>query len=299
MRPQILPGLIGLVCGILGTLALEQFFDRTSETSRAAGNTPAHGSAANRRLQTQLDAAETQIRRLKAAEVKLNSRIAEVTRSQPPPTPAQNPMSPLLETAVKSQMRRMSDDKLAALKKRLQLSPEQAARLKVYFDDQAKRTEAMTSQILAGRKVDQAAQAQQGANSRTEEQAINEILTPAQKEQYRLMQEEERVRAIETSATFELNQMTPILGLGEEQKDRFFDAVAAVEQELTTPAGRKKFMAEGPAGDPARYLKARDNAKLEAVKAILTTEQWELYRDQLESRAAQQGEMLKALLSTK
>lgn len=110
------------------------------------------------------------------------------------------------------------------------------------------------------------------------------------------MKEEERAGQIETLASFELSQMTPILNLTDQQKDPFFQAIAAAQQSLLDPQNRKKFTPSHPSKDALRYAEIQNEAKLEAVKAILTPEQWEIYRGQLESRARQQQEMMKAFL---
>jgi Spy/CpxP family protein refolding chaperone len=160
-------------------------------------------------------------------------------------------------------------EKLAAMKKRLSLTPEQEEKIRGILEAaQPKvRTAADGSMML---KLGQDA----GEKQKTAE-AIAAVLNDEQKEGYSSFRQEETANAAEAVANRELSQLQSATTLSAEQKDAAFAALSKIaleEQSQSLP---------DPGGDPSvveAAMAARWNARQEALSGILTPEQQAVYQ---------------------
>ncbi len=146
--------------------------------------------------------------------------------------------------------------------------------------------------MLEGGKEDPAPGAQEMGDEAAE---LKAILSPEQYAQFESFQQEEQTARMETMATFELNQIGPLLGLSEDQKDRVFEALVAVAPD--SPAGSGPFgRMTGRTGNTEMQgeYKQREEAKLEALADILDGRQLALYRQKLESEREMHETMTRA-----
>jgi hypothetical protein len=294
----LIAAIISMGVGIGGTVAYSHFFgaDQAITENRAQLlNLEASLQAEKKtteQLRSEKSAAEQQLEKLRAELDQQLAKAVEIKNTPPNPPPEK---SQFLNNIVKGQLAHLNDNKLLALKSRLHMSPEQEAQIKEILAQEAERNEVMTKRILAGEKVDVKALASQMPKVKGLEEQLGTILSPDQKTEYEVMKKEEKVKQIETMATFELNQISPVLGLNKDQEDQFFQAITGVEQELNTPEGKKKYELEGESDNknPNAYLELRQRAKLDAVSKVLTPPQLEIYRKQLDSQTQMHREMMK------
>lgn len=297
MLRTVIAALAGLAIGIGGTLAYSHFFgadQAVTQTRSELLNVEAALQAekkATEQLRSEKSAAEQQLEKVRA---ELDQQLAKAAEIKTAPANPTADKSQFFNNIVKGQMTRMNENKILALKSRLNLTPAQEAQIKEILDQEATRNEEMTRKMFAGEKVDMKAMAEQMPKIKSLDQELGTILTPEQKTEYEVMKKEEKVKQIETLATFELNQISPVLGLNKEQEDQFFQAITGVEQELNTPEGKKKYELEGESDrkNPNAYLELRQRAKLDAVSKVLTPSQLEVYRKQLESQSQMHRELM-------
>lgn len=180
------------------------------------------------------------------------------------------------------------DARILNLKTRLNLTPEQeivvrAAMEKGSLDRDALR-EAMEARRRAGEeetdKTRQANAAKFAASEAGQEKAITAAMSDEQLTAYEAYKTEQKATQVEAQANRQLNDLQSKLSLTDEQKDAAFQFYADQEQNGFDPG---KIMAEG--GDPAKYFEERQKVTLEAMKQILTPEQYELYSKQEEERS--------------
>lgn len=180
------------------------------------------------------------------------------------------------------------DARILNLKTKLNLTPEQetavrAAMEKGSLDRDALR-EAMDARRRSGEeetdKTRQANAAKFAASEAEQEKAITATMSDEQLTAYEAYKTEQKATQVEAQANRQLNDLQSKLSLTDEQKDAAFQFYADQEQNGFDPG---KIIAEG--GDPAKYFEERQKTTLEAMKQILTPEQYELYSKQEEERS--------------
>jgi len=98
----------------------------------------------------------------------------------------------------------------------------------------------------------------------------------------------------ETLASFETNQITPLLQLSDPQRDQVDKALYQIDLDLTDPA-KLQALAAG-ASDPTAILEAQAEAKETALAQILTPAQQTQYHELLQSQLEMQKALLQKLI---
>jgi len=170
------------------------------------------------------------------------------------------------------------DERLAALRGRLNLTAEQAEALRPLL---ARMLVSRAGIDVMGIEPDETGKVEWSVEKMKErqqkvqadrdaaEQEMLASLTPEQRQAYQQWKEEDRANKVEMRANQELAALQSQLTLSAEQKDKAFAAfsnLAAAEGETDG----------GPLGDPANFMKRREQ-RIAAMKEILTPEQQAVY----------------------
>ncbi|MES2308585.1 MAG: hypothetical protein V4507_06960 [Verrucomicrobiota bacterium] len=214
-----------------------------------------------------------------------------------PEKKAQNFMASMIQ----GQMKKMQQDKLSSLKTRLKLTPEQESSVQAILDAEGERQAKQASQMMSGEKVDADTMAKEMKGVKTLDQELDSILTPDQKTEYTAMKKDEAKSQVEMMATFETSQVSPLLGLNEQQKDQFYSAIYQAEEEMRNPEWivKNTKAATTASKDPMDFLKIRDQVKLDAAAKVLTADQLDTYKKHLEEASALQKEMMQKFMPAK
>lgn len=225
-------------------------------------------------------------------------------------------LTKMMETQAKNERRA----KVERLSGRLKLTPEQRASLEAFIE---KRDQARIAQMQAFQKSPLMKKMFSGQELTEEEQKemermqdfekpsslkdwTKENLTPEQASSYDRYQLERKAAQAEASATQQLNQLSAIVDLSEDQKDRVFKHYsdqamkAPLFDELEgMPTG---VMVAGGEGVESATVTSSvtighgDNAQeADPLKTILTPEQFETYKAHQDEQRKAQEEMMKAL----
>jgi hypothetical protein len=188
-------------------------------------------------------------------------------------------MSTLITTVMKQQM----DMKLATLKARLNLSPDQEKAITDIMAKQEQLAESMASKMMEGSmsKTDLEKAAKDAGANKDElnlDKQLQDILSPDQQTEYAAMQSDEKKNQAETMANMEFTTMQSSLQLSEDQKDPVFNALMALRQ-------------NPPKGDFA----AQAEAKKAALQPLLTPAQFDTYSKSVDAQTQMVKEMTKGL----
>ena len=192
-------------------------------------------------------------------------------------------------------MAQMSDQKLRVLMARLHLTPDQFAKIKAAMDAESQRTAEMSTKMLAGQKLDMQSIMKDAQNYKSAEQTIQDVLTPDQKTAYQQMQADQKKSQAETSASFEMNQVAPLLNLSETQKDQVESALYQAHLDTQDPKWIQKNVTSTP-GDPTAFMDAQEKAKEDALASVLTPDQMTAYKQQAQSQLDTQKAMMKKFM---
>lgn len=186
---------------------------------------------------------------------------------------------------MKSATRKQLDGKLAALKTRLKLTDSQVSELNAAIQRDVDSSAKHNPFQPGGQPVspDAAASSEPGF-----EETLSKTLTPEQQQEYKTYQAEEKSSQIEMMANMELMQLQTTVSLSEEQKDKAFQAFSQEAQRTSDPQSYQT----GGTIDTNTIIDQQMQRKKEALRGILTPEQFAIYEKQL---AAQQ-EMTKKML---
>jgi hypothetical protein len=181
-------------------------------------------------------------------------------------------MAAIRETMTKellARKQRRIDERLAAMKTRLNLDEAQAAKVRVLLEAGDEEDD-MVSKAIAGESTLPLAPGE-AVKKRTElEDQISSLLKPEQANAFTEFRQEQRENRIEVATGREMTRLQQSLTLSPTQKDQVYQALATIAS--TEEEG-------GNAGitiDPEQ-IKARRQARLEALKPILTPEQYSTY----------------------
>ena len=203
---------------------------------------------------------------------------------------ADNPLPKFMDAMMKAGMKQQHEQQLQMLIKRLHLTPDQIARVHAAFDEQDKNTEAMTSKMFSGGKIDP----QSVSQAKSVAQTLDAILTPDQKAAYQQVQTEQKSNSAETMASMQLNQMSPGLQLSDTQKDQVYTALYQAQMDAQDPNWIKNNNSNPI--DPSSMLDAQAAAKDAALAKILTPDQMATYRQQAQSQLNMQKSMMKSFM---
>lgn len=282
--------LAALIVGILGTLAYSNYLgdgQALANLQDDLNKTKADLAAAkheNNQAKTEKATMAVQIQQLSSTRDDLQKQLDEA--KAPAADNAQpNPMDAMLKVVMKQQ----HEQKLQNLIKRLHLTPDQIAKLEAAYDEQDKETEAMTSKMFSGGKIDPSAM----AHMKGVDQTLDDILTPDQKTAYQQVKVEQKSNSAETVASMQLNQMSSGLQLSDSQKDQVYTELYQEQMNTQDPNWIKNNV--NPS-DPSALMDAQAAAKDAAMAKILTPDQMTTYRQQAQAQLAMQKSMIKSFM---
>jgi hypothetical protein len=175
-------------------------------------------------------------------------------------------MSKMMQTAMEQQV----EGKLAGMKTKLNLTPEQEAAIRNIMTNQMSRATTMAQKMFGGEGVQTNDLVQVSKNQLSDEAQIKALLTPEQVTAYDAFQKEEQTRNARLVANAELMQLQSTLQLDETQQDKVFAVLA--EQAQTQLAGN--MTNAGAALD----FRGQFQHKADALSAVLTADQLTRYK---------------------
>lgn len=237
----------------------------------------------SRELQASQAQAEQARKELKSALADLtalrNENLAkdqakEETDASPPSPQSRPEMPEAMKKAMELAGKNRLSAKLEALKVRLKLTPDQEARLRAILEAEQKKHLEFADWFR-----------KDGLSS---SEQIKQLLAPEQLESYQAYEEEERDSAYQSMANMELMQVQSLLQLSDEQKDKVFEALYNSQKSGLSPKD-----ANGQEiTDPKAAVEKQMDARLDALRPILTPEQLQIYEKHLNS----QKDMIKAFM---
>lgn len=219
-------------------------------------------------------------------------------RAEAPPGQANNQNDPE-RAAREARFREMRESeralriesRLLALKTKLNLTPEQETAVRAAMEKANAEREALR-QASAGLREEWAKLSDEERDARHREEVakfaavdaaqeaeITALMSEEQLAAYEQYKSEQKQTEVENRANMQLGQLQSMLSLTEEQKDAAFQYFAQQAQTFDP----REIMAQG--GDPREFFEEQQKAQLEAMRQILTPEQFELYSKQEEQRA--------------
>ena len=287
----------GMAIGTLGTFAYEYYLGeepKLAQTQADLADAIAKITTlkeSDQQLKSQADAESTEIQQLTSTNEDLKKQLDEAKSASVVSVP--NPADVL--GIMKSGEAQQHQERLLLLNSRLHLTPEQEAAVKVAMDAEDKMSEEVMAKFGSGKfdPKDPKAQADIMAmtqSTKTVDQTLDEILTPEQKTAYQQMQTDQQNSSQESTATFEMNQLAPLLQLTDSQKDQVFNALYQFDSNL--PERMKN-----NGSDPIANLEAQTKEKEDALAKILTPDQLATYHQQAQSQFDAQKAMMQKMVA--
>lgn len=181
-----------------------------------------------------------------------------------------NGMSEVMGKMVKSVMEQQAEGKIAAMKAKLNLTPEQEVDIRRIMTSQMSRGTELAQKMMKGELTKEEME-KMGKQPLGEDAQIKALLTPGQVTAYDEYQKEEKTRMTRLVANSELMQMQSSLQLNEEQQDKVFTVLAEQAQTLFDPKGSNF-------GSGFDVLRDQAAKKAEALRGVLTPDQFERYQ---------------------
>ena len=312
--------LIGILGGCAAGFLLGWFL-----RPNASSGTPEGASARIAQLETALQNKTSQLERLTQPATKPPVGVKSGTgeppavakeaeaKAQAKAAAAGNRREAMQQQFLEKQKLKL-DERLAALRTRLNLTDEQAAAIREIMEKNPQGPEAMIMSAMAGGDVDKTRLVvdflRPGQKSAELTEKIAALLTPEQQEGYTAFRQEQRTNDIEIKTGKELARLQSSLTLSPDQKDKAFAVLSAMaQQEYDTPVSPmtnlmvQQIETQGDgaaakalqphieeikaAGDLARQ---RRQQRVEAMREILSPEQVSLYESQ--QKQSSMSEML-------
>jgi hypothetical protein len=303
-----LPFIGGFALGaVVAVLAVRQFQPRPQPAVGA--ETPARRSDSAPTPAAEPEAltrARERVTKLEADNLKLAERVqalSKATTANPPVKAPEtksggvNPLAALfggedggtneagkaMRGVMAAAMKQQLEGKLRQMKTKLNLSPEQEQSIRGILEQQFGAGQAMAEKMFSGKATaDDVTAATQAPVNPIDQ--IKALLSPEQQTAYDEVQTEEKRNHSRLIANSELLQMQGALGLTQEQQDSVFKALYAATEEQFG----------GLTADPAKVMDFRGNLdrKLNALKGVLTDEQFKAYEDMQQ----QQLKLIEAML---
>lgn len=294
--------ILGLLVGAGAAAALFVLRFQPPEIARERGPWPAEAGGVSHQvaeLDGQLATVTTRNKNLEADNLKLATRVQELMKQTAgaAKTGSGKPANPLvamfgdgdsesgkaMQGMMKAALEQQLEGKLALMNSKLKLSPDQENSAREILGKMYGRGRDLAAKMMKGElSADEAGKgAQETANPEAE---LKALLTPEQQPLYEKMQQEERANNARLVANSELLQMQNTLGLDQAQQDKVFTALYEQAQSQMGSTGQDSA--------PAANLEGMMQRKIEAMKGVLTDEQFERYRKFQE----QQMKMIQAFL---
>jgi hypothetical protein len=215
----------------------------------------------------------------------LKTQVAELETRLKTEKPGGMPTSAVME-AASGFLKQMSDGKLVALKSRLNLTPDQEAELRRFFEEEAKIQQKMTEAFMAGEKPSPTEMAERVKSMGSLDDTLKKILTGDQMTLYKKYEEEQSNQLKETSAQRNMNEIATLFSLDDTQKDKVF-AVFYEEEEF-----QPKLEGVAPEKMSTEMDRQRHEFTKAKLKEVLTPAQLEIWSKQQEAQMKAQEEMM-------
>jgi hypothetical protein len=300
---------MGIVAGAAAGFAGGWFLKPSNSGSES--NT---GSVRVAQLEGELKAKTRELERL----TKPGGRNASAAKPAAAPdanadTPAYDPKSPevvKMQEQMKKQMeekqRLKLDERVAGMKARLGLNDAQTAAIRKLLEENPGGMQSFMALAMSGgdskeKESEMILELLHPGQKNTElTEKIAAVLTPDQKEAYAAFRQEQRTNQVEIKAGKELARLQSSLTLSPEQKDKAFAVlstladdeyenpisplVTIMAQQLEHPMGNRESKELDPHKDEIKAAAAlaaeRRQQRVEAMREILSPEQFKLYEDQ-------------------
>jgi hypothetical protein len=183
-----------------------------------------------------------------------------------------------MEEQRKEARARKIDERLAALKSRLKLTPEEEAKVKALLEaspDMGRGSGLIDSVNLSvngiSGTVSTAGVLSAGSNASSGEsfdEKLQALLSPEQQNDFAAFQQEQFENRVEIATNREMSQLQQQLTLTPDQKDQVYQALGDIARKEAEQSGNRLDLAA---------IEAAKQARLEALRPILTPEQMKAY----------------------
>jgi hypothetical protein len=266
MRHGTLGAILGLVLGVIATVAYEHYFDLGPEVSQAKSDLASARTDFATDLQkakSQIDGLTSQLNQVASSNDQLKQQLDQLKQKPPQATP------PRVNDSVQQAH---IEQELLRFKSRLNLSAEQEDALKAAMEGVVNALENHTS------------------ITKTVQQALDEILNPQQKAAYQQMLDDDEKAQADTLATSQTNQLAGLLQLTDAQKDQVY--AAYYQMNLDDQKNMKELHTSAAFND---FLDGQAKEKEDAMAKILTPDELSTYTQEVESQLqAQKAAMQQA-----
>lgn len=186
-------------------------------------------------------------------------------------TPEMKEIIEKMKKAQEQKKARKIEERVAALKSRLGLADEQAAKVKAVLE-QSEKGGGDAADVLAREGNLDVAKLLSGENKSEREASdakVAELLTPEQQAKFQTFQQEQKENRVEIATNREMARLQQSLTLTPEQKDQAYQALGGLAQHEDDQASTSGF-------DPQAMV-AKQQARRDALRPILTPEQMKAY----------------------
>jgi CRISPR/Cas system-associated endoribonuclease Cas2/gas vesicle protein len=245
-----------------------------------------------------------EVKKLSAAPKSYGGAVVDV--SSPEFKEAHDKEMEMMKKRQAEKLRLKVDERLAALKAKLNLTDAQALKLRPILEKHMKGTNYISmamEQGADGEKVSEADLLTKMLNPGTSDQAMDSeiagLLEPSQQQSYSDFKKEQRTNKVEITANRELARMQNSLTLSPEQKDKAFEVLSRLaNEEYDKPIPALVGLMAMQGDDATKHLgelgpelaeqikgldaqaKQRRQQRLDEMKQILTPEQYSMYEKQ-------------------
>lgn len=302
MTSKAIPFILGLVVGAAVYAAV---LSKKSHPETPVATVAELAASSNQiaDLKAELAAANSRLEKANADNDKLAARVQESLKhestsavaAEKPKKPrglaalfggdGTNEMSEAMGGMMKAAIEQQMEAKLAGMKAKLNLTPEQEKAIREIMTKQMSKGMAAAQKMFSG-DLSKEEMEKLGNEPKSEEEQIKALLTPEQIAAYDDYDKEEKTRMARLVANSELMQLQSSLQLTEEQQDKVFAILAEQAQAQINPTNMAGW-ASGP-----DYIRKQAEKKAEALRGVLTPEQFERYQKFQE----QQMKMYEALM---
>jgi hypothetical protein len=284
MGSKILPFIIGVVVGASAATAL--LYRKGAPTETVSGHQD-RASLSNRiaELEATVDESRTRLTDAQSSNDRLTTAMQDLMKKQvPAATPSEqenmlpqglaalfggggtNAFSQVMAEAMKSAIQDEVEGKMAGLKAKLNLTPEQETAIQAILGKEMSKGMEVLEKLTKGELSEAEMEKLTKDFESSERDQIAALLTPEQKKAYEEYEKEEKARTARLTANSELEEMQSRLQLTDEQQDRVFAVLYNFAQSES----------DGDNGSIDDHRKQADKKK-EALRGVLTPDQLERY----------------------
>jgi Spy/CpxP family protein refolding chaperone len=287
MRNVLVGTIAGLILGSIGALAYSHYLgdgklvDDLQAQLDAANADLANAKKDKQQMSSETSGVSEQIDQLSASNADLRKQLddAKNAPATATATPAINPST--LMGMMMGMMRGgggpfQAQQRLFVMQKRLNLTPDQAAKIKAAMDaDNKARRDLMRQRFQNNGQVDPAA----AAAANTLDKTLATVLSPDQQMAYQQLQADEKASRAEISATSQVDGVMPLLQLSDSQKEAAMDALYQVQM----AAPDQTTLLTSP--NPMAAITAQAQSTEAALAKVLTPAQLTIYQQQAQAQA--------------